>query len=87
MPRRTGSAIIWSTRPAAMRRSISAGLTLGEENDTTGHNDMILRQRRITAQVNDRGRKPVICAADNLTIVARPQREGQAYRGLEIQLA
>jgi len=63
------------------------GSHLGEENDTTGHIEMILPQCRITAQVNDRGRKPVICAADNLTIVARPQREGQASRGLEILLA
>jgi hypothetical protein len=45
--------------------------------------EMILPECRITAQVNDRGRKPVICAADNSTIVARPQREGQACRGLE----
>jgi hypothetical protein len=48
--------------------------------------EMILQQCRITAQVNDRGRKPVICVADNSTIVARPQREGQAFCGFKLQL-
>jgi hypothetical protein len=83
MPRGTGPAIIWSHGRQQYGDRSLWGSHLGEENDTTGHNDMILRQRRITAQVNDRGRKFVICAADNMTIVARPQREGQASRGFE----
>jgi len=47
---------------------------------------MTLPKRKVTVRVTDRSCQPVIRAANNLKIVARLGREGQALRGLEIQL-
>ena len=84
--RRQLLSIIWSRWRAANADLNVRRVTLGEENDTTGHTSMTLPKRKVTVRVTDRSCQPVIRAANNLKIVARLGREGQALRGLEIQL-
>jgi hypothetical protein len=47
---------------------------------------MTLPQRKVTARVTDRSCQPVIRAADNQSVIARPRREGQVPHGLDRKL-
>jgi hypothetical protein len=70
-----------------MRTFKSVGSQLSEENDSTGHETMTLRNRKVTAWVA--GQLQLLtanCAADNLEEVRDRGREGQASRSLEQSL-
>ena len=67
-----------------MRTFKSVGSHLDEENDSTGHETMTLRKRKVTAWIAGQLQLlTAICAADNLEKVRDRERQGQASRSLE----
>jgi hypothetical protein len=58
---------MWSWRPAADADVQVRRLKLSKENDSTGHETMTLRKRKVTAWVAGQSQLlTAICAADNL---------------------
>jgi hypothetical protein len=67
-----------------MRTFKSVGSHLGKENDSTGHETMTLRKRKVTARVAVQLQLlTAVRTADNLEEVRDREREGQALRSLE----